>query len=135
MRLEEKILSHCVYAYLSFSHTNQVVNVYRLITRNTLEEKILGLQKFKLKTANSVITKDNSSLSSMATGDQIFDLFSLEEVNEVNEDDNSDGGAKSSGGGGVGMKAFLENLPEVVSVGKSTTTLMGHFRGDFFNTS
>merc|ERR1719288_712676 len=53
----------------------KVVNVYRLITRNTVEEKILGLQKFKLKTANSVITKDNSSLSSMAT-DQLFDLFS-----------------------------------------------------------
>ena len=31
----------------------KVVNVYRLITRNTVEEKILGLQKFKLKTANS----------------------------------------------------------------------------------
>ena len=34
----------------------KVVNVYRLITRNTVEEKILGLQKFKLKTANSGIT-------------------------------------------------------------------------------
>merc|ERR1719392_615919 len=53
----------------------KVVNVYRLITRNTLEEKIMSLQKFKLHTANSVITKDNSSLSSMAT-DQLFDLFS-----------------------------------------------------------
>ena len=34
----------------------KVVNVYRLITRNTVEEKILGLQKFKLKTANSGIS-------------------------------------------------------------------------------
>ena len=67
-------------------NTKQVVNVYRLITRNTLEEKILGIQKFKLKTANSVITKDNSSLSSMAT-DQVFDLFSLDEVpNDATED-------------------------------------------------
>jgi hypothetical protein len=55
-----------------------------LITKNTLEEKILGLQKFKLKTANSVITKDNSSLSSMAT-DQVFDLFSLDEANDIND--------------------------------------------------
>ena len=45
---------------------------------------ILGLQKFKLKTANSVITKDNSSLSSMAT-DQVFDLFSLDEANDIND--------------------------------------------------
>ena len=42
------------------------------------------MQKFKLKTANSVITKDNSSLSSMAT-DQVFDLFSLDEANDIND--------------------------------------------------
>ena len=64
--------------------------MYRLITRNTVEEKILGLQKFKLKTANSVITKDNSSLSSMAT-DQLFDLFSLEEPEDAsNENENKE---------------------------------------------
>jgi len=89
----------------------KVVNVYRLITRNTLEEKILGLQKFKLKTANSVITKDNSSLSSMAT-DQVFDLFSLDEANDINDasdgDENSGDDKKSKG-----MKALLENLPEL----------------------
>lgn len=79
-----------------------MVNVYRLITRNTVEEKILGLQKFKLKTANSVITKDNSSLSSMAT-DQLLDLFSLEEK------ENSSDSQKE----GKGLKALLENLPEL----------------------
>ena len=55
----------------------QVVNVYRLITRNTVEEKIMGLQKFKLKTANTVISKDNASLESMGK-EQIFELFSLD---------------------------------------------------------
>ena len=81
--------------------------MYRLITRNTVEEKILGLQKFKLKTANSVITKDNSSLSSMAT-DQLFDLFSLEEPEDAsNENENKD--QKANGG----VKAFLDNLPEL----------------------
>lgn len=83
----------------------QVVNVYRLITRNTVEEKILGLQKFKLKTANSVITRDNSSLSSMAT-DQLFDLFSLEEQLHQNS---SQEDVKTS----KGVKALLENLPEL----------------------
>lgn len=34
----------------------KVVNVYRLITRKSLEEKIMGLQKFKLMTANTVVT-------------------------------------------------------------------------------
>ena len=81
--------------------------MYRLITRNTVEEKILGLQKFKLNTANSVITKDNSSLSSMAT-DQLFDLFSLEEPEDAsNENENKE--QKTNGG----VKAFLDNLPEL----------------------
>ncbi|KAI0226362.1 hypothetical protein LSAT2_023051 [Lamellibrachia satsuma] len=56
----------------------KVVNVYRLITRGTLEEKIMGLQKFKMNIANSVISADNASLSSMAT-DQLLDLFSVNE--------------------------------------------------------
>ena len=88
--------------------------MYRLITRHTIEEKILGLQKFKLKTANTVISSDNSSLQSMAT-EQIFDLFSLEE----------DGGGGQGGSGGAGdenggaqgtsgsIKAILENMPEL----------------------
>merc|ERR1711997_1297918 len=86
----------------------KVVNVYRLIIRNTLEEKILGLQKFKLKTANSVITKDNSSLSSMAT-DQVFDLFSLDEVPSNVTEDSNDPEKKSKSG----VRALLENLPEL----------------------
>jgi TATA-binding protein-associated factor len=56
----------------------KVVNVYRLITRNTLEEKIMGLQKFKLNIASTIINQQNSGLSSMDT-DQILDLFSVSE--------------------------------------------------------
>ncbi|XP_074648298.1 TATA-binding protein-associated factor 172-like [Tubulanus polymorphus] len=54
----------------------KVVNVYRLITRGTLEEKIMGLQKFKLTIANTVISQENSSLQSMGT-DQLLDLFAV----------------------------------------------------------
>ncbi|KAH9923909.1 SNF2 chromatin remodeling protein [Epithele typhae] len=36
----------------------KVVNVYRLITKGTLEEKIMGLQRFKLNIANSVLVLD-----------------------------------------------------------------------------
>lgn len=57
----------------------KVVNVYRLITRNTLEEKIMGLQKFKLNIASTVINQQNSGLSSMDT-DQLLDLFDVKEV-------------------------------------------------------
>jgi TATA-binding protein-associated factor len=71
----------------------KVVNVYRLITKGTLEEKIMGcvlitwcesrarlmnpstsLQRFKLNIANSVITQQNSGLASMGT-DLVLDLF------------------------------------------------------------
>ena len=88
----------------------KVVNVYRLITRNTVEEKILGLQKFKLKTANSVITRDNSSLSSMAT-DQLLDLFSLDESLDATTGATSDETDEKSKGKGI--KALLDNLPEL----------------------
>ncbi|CAC5413286.1 BTAF1 [Mytilus coruscus] len=59
----------------------KVVNVYRLITRGTLEEKIMGLQKFKMTIANTVISQENASLQSMGT-DQLLDLFSLDEKNK-----------------------------------------------------
>lgn len=57
----------------------RVVNVYRLITRGTLEEKIMGLQKFKMNIANTVISQENTSLQSMGT-DQLLDLFTLDKV-------------------------------------------------------
>ncbi|ORY95444.1 hypothetical protein BCR43DRAFT_301359 [Syncephalastrum racemosum] len=56
----------------------KVVNVYRLITRGTLEEKIMGLQKFKLNIANTIVNQQNSGLQSMDT-DQILDLFNVGE--------------------------------------------------------
>ena len=51
----------------------KVVNVYRLITRSTVEEKIMGLQKFKLLTANTVISTENASLETMGT-DQVRNI-------------------------------------------------------------
>lgn len=57
----------------------RVVNVYRLITRGTLEEKIMGLQKFKMSIANTIISQENASLQSMGT-DQLLNLFTLDKV-------------------------------------------------------
>ncbi|KAJ3080001.1 TATA-binding protein-associated factor mot1 [Rhizoclosmatium hyalinum] len=71
----------------------RVVNVYRLITRGTLEEKIMGgtleekimgLQKFKLNIASSIINQDNAGIESMETS-QILDLFSLGGDSKSNE--------------------------------------------------
>lgn len=41
----------------------RTVNVYRFIMRGTLEEKIMGIQKFKTHIANAVVNRENSSTS------------------------------------------------------------------------
>lgn len=82
----------------------KVVNVYRLITRRSLEEKIMGLQKFKLLTANTVVGVNNQSMETMAT-ENLLDLFSIE------QNDESKKAAKS----GSSVKNMLENLPELWS--------------------
>lgn len=73
----------CVYCLVLINMNcvlqKRVVNVYRLITRGTLEEKIMGLQKFKMNIANTVISQENTSLQSMGT-DQLLDLFTLDKV-------------------------------------------------------
>ena len=43
----------------------RVLNVYRLITKETLEEKIMGIQKFKINIANSIVNMDNASIKNL----------------------------------------------------------------------
>ncbi|XP_075251310.1 uncharacterized protein LOC142343708 isoform X2 [Convolutriloba macropyga] len=50
------------------------VVVYRLITKNSIEERIMNIQKFKTAVANSVINEENSSTSSMLTSN-LADAF------------------------------------------------------------
>lgn len=63
----------------------------------------MGLQKFKLLTANTVVSVNNQSMETMGT-DQLLDLFNLSE----NEKDNK----KTTKAGGS-VKSVLENLPEL----------------------
>ncbi|KPM11156.1 TATA-binding protein-associated factor 172-like protein [Sarcoptes scabiei] len=98
----------------------KVVNVYRLITSGTLEEKIMGLQKFKLTIANTVISNENSSLDSMAT-DQLLDLFEYSSIKEPLTDSKISSTISSidhqastqSNTSQVSMKTMLESLPEL----------------------
>jgi TATA-binding protein-associated factor len=43
----------------------KVVNIYRLIARDSLEEEILGLQVFKSKLASALVNTENSCMSSV----------------------------------------------------------------------
>uniref|UniRef100_A0A8C6ULC0 BTAF1 RNA polymerase II, B-TFIID transcription factor-associated n=1 Tax=Neogobius melanostomus TaxID=47308 RepID=A0A8C6ULC0_9GOBI len=84
----------------------RVVNVYRLITRGTLEEKIMGLQKFKMSIANTVISQDNASLHSMGT-DQLLNLFTLDKDEKCERSD------PCSSTSGKSMKSVLDGLGEL----------------------
>uniref|UniRef100_A0A182JX29 TATA-binding protein-associated factor 172 n=1 Tax=Anopheles christyi TaxID=43041 RepID=A0A182JX29_9DIPT len=113
----------------------KVVNVYRLITRKSLEEKIMGLQKFKLLTANTVVSDENASMDTMGT-DQLLDLFTLADdsgrqrtagtvASTVSDrrgslrsaaTSNAAGAAaelEANGNSGTAIKTVLENLPEL----------------------
>lgn len=85
----------------------KVVNVYRLITRKSLEEKIMGLQKFKLLTANTVVSDENASMETMGT-DQLLDLFSLSEQQQQEQARGSAGQTSKTS-----VKQMMENLPEL----------------------
>ena len=53
----------------------QVVSIYRLVTQETIEEKIMAMQERKIKVADAVVNTDNSTMYSMGT-DRLLDIFS-----------------------------------------------------------
>ena len=82
----------------------KVVNVYRLITKDTLEEKIMGLQKFKMNIASTIVNQQNAGLQSMDTN-QLLDLFDVEDGGVKMEEGGgnaNDNGAASGNGNGAG---------------------------------
>nr|XP_031860125.1 uncharacterized protein CI109_004490 [Kwoniella shandongensis]KAA5527197.1 hypothetical protein CI109_004490 [Kwoniella shandongensis] len=83
----------------------KVVNVYRLITRGTLEEKIMGLQRFKMNIASSVVTQQNAGLESMNTG-EVLDLFKVSAEGEPVK-------PKPAGSGPTSMSKMLEGLDDL----------------------
>ena len=89
----------------------RTVNVYRLIMEDTIEEKILSSQKFKLHVANSVINQQNVAISSMAGADgEEFDVAELFGRSRTSDDqaDKKDSGKN----GKITLKELLEQLSE-----------------------
>ncbi|KAK7531747.1 SNF2 family DNA-dependent ATPase domain-containing protein [Phyllosticta citribraziliensis] len=85
----------------------KVVNVYRIVTRGTLEEKILNLQRFKIDVASTVVNQQNAGLGTMET-DQILDLFNLS-ADGADDPLGAPGGASSAGApGGAGQHDISE---------------------------
>ena len=55
---------------------NQTVNVYRLITQNTIEEKIMKLQETKMAMSKAIVNSENTTMYSMGT-DRLLDIFTF----------------------------------------------------------
>jgi len=100
----------------------KTVNVYRILTRGTIEEKVMSLQRFKLDVANAVVNADNASMKSMDTG-AMLELFTAEKGKkaklEAEKKEQTQG--KGEGGGeqqqfqqqSAPMKQILNGLDEL----------------------
>ncbi|VDP78612.1 unnamed protein product [Schistosoma mattheei] len=62
----------------------RTVNVYRLITEDSIEEQIMNLQAFKLHLANTVLTSDNKNLNDMDT-EHLFDRLTTTTTTTTND--------------------------------------------------
>ena len=89
--------------------------------RDTLEDKIMGLQRFKMDVANAAVNQDNVSLSAMDTS-KLLDLFAVSDTPQTAQqpDDGqlaasalSEAEARSVGNAGGGMKAMMKGLGEL----------------------
>ena len=83
-----------------------VLNVYRLIMKDTLEEKIMGIQKFKLNIANAIINVDNASIHNVQ-GSSIVELF-----DQISKDDKKPEGEKNQDGKFMPFAKILGQLSE-----------------------
>ena len=62
----------------------KTVNVYRMVTKGTLEEQIMGIQRFKISVANTVVNIENSDLSNVKKSDVVgfLDSFVKENITD-----------------------------------------------------
>ena len=60
------------------------IDVYRIVTIDSVEEKILELQNRKVATSNAIVNTDNSTMFSMGT-DRLLDVFHFENIREETE--------------------------------------------------
>ena len=97
----------------------RVVNVYRLITQGTLEEKIMGLQRFKMNVASTVVSQQNADLSTLET-ENVLDLFTLGPRNKEDETQ------KKASTGRISQKALLDSLGEMEDTEEQYADLGGN---------
>lgn len=73
----------------------------------------MGLQKFKLLTANTIVSEQNASMDTMAT-EQLFDLFALSDASSSKGTNGPRHGRDdSTTKQNVSLKQALESLPDI----------------------
>jgi TATA-binding protein-associated factor len=92
---------------------SKTVNVYRLVTKNTIEEKIMSIQERKIALSKAIVNTDNSTLFSMGT-DRLLDIFTCRTESQ------NDGGSTNAehfgdGGKGYNLDALVDNYKDEYS--------------------
>lgn len=64
------------------------VQVYRFVTSNSIEEKIMAIQRIKIEMSKAIVNTENSTMFSMGT-DRLLDLFTTTDSNEKIDDSES----------------------------------------------
>jgi len=59
----------------------KIVNVYRLVVKDSIEEKIMKIQEKKIATSDAIVNTDNSTMYSMGT-DKLLDIFTFRSSQE-----------------------------------------------------
>jgi (2Fe-2S) ferredoxin len=101
--------------------TSKAVNVYRLITQNTIEEKIMKLQETKMAMSKAIVNSENSTMYSMGT-DRLLDIFTF----RSNDNDKKSGGE---------LPSNLGALDETYSEGDYVSLSVQEFIGGFHSVS
>lgn len=108
----------------------KVVNVYRVITRGTIEEKIMGLQRFKTHLANTVVTreKEGSLLTTLDVANML-DLLSYEGASST-----SAAAADTTAKPDDEKQQQGDDKPSTTGLGKKVSSLLGQL-GEMWNES
>lgn len=93
------------------------VNVYRLVTQDSIEERIIDIQRKKVAVSNAVVNTENSTMFSMST-ESMLDIFASR--------------APSSSDAQYNLESLMENYQdeyESVSVGTFVRSLADESEG------
>lgn len=102
----------------------RTVNVYRLLMQDTLEQRIMSLQQFKIDVANAVVNSDNVSMAAMDTG-QLLDLFGTPTEAAAKQEQQGAAAAAAA----VGDAAAVDAAAAAAGAGKKKTALQSMLDG------